>query len=64
MFGPVGWQMCGQSHEFLGIELSRLPTVDDRVGDIRCEPGEAEQRVTGACPRCRRHGHERRLAQR
>jgi hypothetical protein len=45
LLGPVSRQMCGQSHECLGIELWRLPTVDDRSGDIRCEPGEAEQSV-------------------
>src|ERR1700722_9535781 len=45
LFGPVGWQMSGQSHEFLGIELWRVSNVEDRGGDIRCEPREAEQRV-------------------
>jgi hypothetical protein len=45
LFGPVGRQMCGQSAEFLDIELWWLPTIDDCGGDVRCEPGEAEQRV-------------------
>jgi hypothetical protein len=45
LFGPVSWQMRGQSHEFLGAELRWLPTVDDRGSDVWCEPGEAEQRV-------------------
>jgi hypothetical protein len=38
LFGPVGWQMCDQSHELLGIELQWLPTVDDRSGDVGREP--------------------------
>ena len=45
LFGPVGRQVCGQSHELLGIELWWLPTVDDSGGDVGREPGEAEQGV-------------------
>ena len=42
LFGPVGGQVCGQSHELLGSELWGLATVDDRGGDVGCEPGKAQ----------------------
>ena len=45
LFGPVGGQMCRQPHQFLGIELWRLPAVDNRGGDVRCEPAKAQQDI-------------------
>ena len=43
LLSPVGRQMCCQPHQFLGIELRRLPTIDDRGGDVGCEPRKAQQ---------------------
>jgi hypothetical protein len=31
---PIGRQMCGQSHELLGVELQWLLTVDNRGVDV------------------------------
>ena len=42
MCGPVGRKLRSQPHQALGIELWWLPTVDDRRGDIRREPAQAQ----------------------
>ena len=49
LLGPVGWQPRRQPHQFLGVELWRLPAVDDGRGDVRREPGKAQQDIDVGC---------------
>ena len=42
---PVGGEMRGQPQQFRRRKFLRLPAIDDRRGDIGCEPGQAQQRV-------------------
>ena len=58
LLGPVGRQLRRQAHQLLGVELWRLPAVDDRGGDVRRQPGRRSRYRVGcrdalfACDSC------------